>query len=81
MLSEPEPSVVFAGFASGALRFDLRVFIRRDHYAGVLDAVNSAIDQALTENDIEIAVDRQEIQVRPAKEAPPPEKPMSFPPQ
>ncbi len=81
VLPDPEPSVVFAGFASGALRFDLRVFIRREDYAQVLDAVNSAIDQALIANDIEMAVDRQEIQVRPAKEAPRPDKPLSFPPQ
>jgi potassium efflux system protein len=81
VLPDPEPSVVFAGFGSGALRFDLRVFIRREDYAQVLDAVNSAIDQALNANGIEMAVDRQEIQVRPAKEAPRPDKPLSFPPQ
>ena len=51
------PSVVFAGFGSGALRFDLRVFIRREDYAQVLDAVNSAIDQALNANGIEMAVE------------------------
>jgi len=49
--------------------FDLRVFIRREDYAMVLDAVNMAIEEGLKKADIEIAVDRQEIQVRPAKEA------------
>ena len=81
VLPDPQPSVVFAGFGSAALRFDLRLFIRREDYAKVLDALNSAINQTLIENDIEMAVDRQEIQVRPAKEALRPEKPMSFPPQ
>lgn len=81
MLPEPEPSVVLTGFGSGTLRFDPWVFIRREDYAGVLDAINSAIGQTLSENDIEMVVDRQEIQVRPAKEAPRPQTPMSFPPQ
>jgi hypothetical protein len=39
------------------------------------------IDQPLLSNDIDKAVNRQEIQVCPAKGAPRPDKPMSFPPQ
>jgi len=69
VLKEPEPSAIFKGFGPGALMFDLRVFIRREDYAMVLDAVNMAIEEGLKKADIEIAVDRQEIQVRPAKEA------------
>lgn len=68
VLSEPEPIIVFKGFGPGALQFDLRVFIRREDYARVLDAVNTAIEEGLKKADIEIAVDRQEIQVRPAKD-------------
>ena len=81
VLPEPEPSIVFKGFGPGSLQFDLRAFIRRDDYAKVLDALNTAIEEGLKEADIEIAVDRQEIQVRPVKEAPRPEKPLSFPPE
>lgn len=68
VLPEPEPTIVFKGFGPGALQFDLRVFIRREDYAKVLDAVNTAIEEGLKKADIEIAVDRQEIQVRPAKD-------------
>ena len=67
VLPEPEPSIVFKGFGPGALQFDLRVFIRREDYAKVLDAINTAIEEGLKKADIEIAVDRQEIQVRSAK--------------
>ena len=68
VLQEPEPTIVFKGFGPGALQFDLRVFIRREDYAKVLDAVNTAIEEGLKKADIEIAVDRQEIQVRPARD-------------
>ena len=68
VLPEPEPTIVFKGFGPGALQFDLRVFIRREDYAKVLDAINTAIEEGLKKADIEIAVDRQEIQVRPAKD-------------
>lgn len=68
VLQEPEPTIVFKGFGPGALQFDLRVFIRREDYAQVLDAVNTSIEEGLKKADIEIAVDRQEIQVRPAKD-------------
>jgi len=69
VLAEPEPTIVFKGFGPGALQFDLRVFIRREDYARVLDAINTAIEEGLKKADIEIAVDRQEIQVRSAKDA------------
>jgi potassium efflux system protein len=69
VLPEPEPTIVFKGFGPGALQFDLRVFIRREDYAKVLDAINTAIEEGLKKADIEIAVDRQEIQVRPARES------------
>ena len=68
VLQEPEPTIVFKGFGPGALQFDLRVFIRREDYAKVLDAVNTAIEEGLKKADIEIAVDRQEIQVRPSRD-------------
>jgi len=70
VLKEPEPSVIFKGFGPGALQFDLRVFIRREDYALVLDALNTAIEEGLKKADIEIAVDRQEIQVRSARDEP-----------
>ncbi len=79
VLQDPAPSVVFAGFGPGSLRFDLRVFIRRDDYAKVLDAVNTAIEEGLAAAGVEIAAERQEIQVRPPRELPRGEKPMSFP--
>ncbi len=79
VLTDPPPSVVFSGFGPGSLRFDLRVFIRRDDYAKVMDAVNTAVEQGLTKAGIEIATERQEIQVRPAKDLPPGEKQPGFP--
>jgi potassium efflux system protein len=81
VLREPEPSVVFKGFGPGALQFDLRVFIRREAYAEVLDAINTAIEEGLKKANIEIAVDRQEIQVRPAKDAGSKEKSSPFGPE
>ncbi|MBT8449785.1 MAG: mechanosensitive ion channel, partial [Gammaproteobacteria bacterium] len=68
VLPVPAPSVVFNGFGPGALLFNLRVFIRREDYAKVLDSVNTAIQLKLKEEGVEMATDRQEIQVRPAVE-------------
>ena len=68
VLPDPEPSVVFNGFGPGSLLFNLRVFIRREDYAKVLDSVKTAIQLKLSEAGVEIATDRQEIQVRPAVE-------------
>jgi potassium efflux system protein len=67
VLKEPEPSVIFKGFGPGALQFELRVFIHREDYSEVLNAVNSAIEAGLKKANIEIAVDRQEIRVRPSR--------------
>lgn len=67
VLKEPESNVIFKGFGPGALQFELRVFIHREDYSEVLDAVNSPIMAGLKKANIEIAVDRQEIQVRPTK--------------
>lgn len=70
VLKEPTASIIFKGFGPGALQFDLRVFIRREDYAKVLDALNTAIEEGLKKADIEIAVDRQDIQVRSARDEP-----------
>ena len=64
VLKEPEPSVIFKGAGPGALRFELRVFIRREDYSEVLDALNSSIEAGLKKANIDIAVDRQENQAR-----------------
>jgi potassium efflux system protein len=79
VLADPPPSVVFTGFGPGTLRFDLRVFIRRDDFAKVMDAVNTAIEEGLTKAGVEIAAERQEIQVRPPRDIRPGEKSPSFP--
>jgi small-conductance mechanosensitive channel len=75
------PSVVFSGFGPGTLRFGLRVFIHRDDYAKVMDAVNTAIEEGLTQAGIEIAAKRQEIQVRPSRESHPRDRQPLFPPE
>ncbi len=81
VLSDPPPSVVFSGFGPGSLRFDLRVFIRREDYAKVMDAVNTAIEEGLSKAGVEIAAERQEIQVTPPQGSRPRGKPALFPPQ
>ncbi|NNJ98247.1 MAG: mechanosensitive ion channel [Gammaproteobacteria bacterium] len=61
VLKDPKPSVIFKGSGPGALQFELRVFVRREDYSEVLDAVNAAIEAGLKKANIEIAVDRREI--------------------
>ena len=65
VLSDPQPVVVFSAFGASTLDFELRVFA-----AGLLQTrilrheLNTAIDDAFREHNIEIAFPQQDVYVR-----------------
>jgi len=65
VLQDPEPVVIFKGFGSSALEFDLRLYIPDlDSYLTVWHGTNLAIDEAFRKAGIEIAFPQQDIHVR-----------------
>lgn len=65
ILQDPEPVVIFKGFGSSALEFDLRLYIPDlDSYLTVWHATNLAIDKAFRKAGIEIAFPQQDIHIR-----------------
>ena len=65
VLGQPEPSALFKGFGDSSLDFDLRFFIpKRDVYAAVVHEINTAIDRAFREANIEIAFPQRDINIR-----------------
>ncbi len=65
VLDQPEPSALFKGFGDSSLDFDLRFFIpKRDVYAAVVHEINTAIDRAFREANIEIAFPQRDINIR-----------------
>ncbi len=65
VLKEPAPVVLFKGFGTSSLDFELRVFISgMDSYLSVWHNVNCAIDDAFRKAGIEIAFPQQDVHVR-----------------
>jgi len=65
VLQDPEPVVIFKGFGSSALEFDLRLYIPDlDSYLAVWHGINLAIDEAFRKAGIEIAFPQQDIHIR-----------------
>ncbi len=65
VLDEPEPSALFKGFGESTLDFELRVFIpRRDVFSIVVHELNTAIDQAFRQANIEIAFPQRDLNIR-----------------
>lgn len=65
VLDDPESDVVFTEFGDSALVFELRVFVRGiQDYLEVWGKLNTAIDNAFREADIEIAFPQRDLHVR-----------------
>lgn len=65
VLDDPAPSVLFRGFGTSSLDFQLRVYVpSMEYYRQVLHEVHMAIDAAFREAGIEIAFPQQDIHVR-----------------
>ena len=66
------PTVLFMGFGSSSLNFELRCFLRniQDRLVTISD-INFAIDAAFREANIEIPFPQQDIHIRPEKTAAP----------
>ncbi|MFW6164055.1 MAG: mechanosensitive ion channel domain-containing protein, partial [Planctomycetota bacterium] len=68
ILDEPGPSVLFHGFGTSALQFQLRAFIpEMKRYYDAWHQVHMAIDRAFREAGIEIAFPQQDIHLRSAR--------------
>lgn len=65
VLREPAPFVVFQGFGSSSLDFELRVFLKgMEQYIQVWHEINCAIDTAFRRESIEIAFPQRDLHVR-----------------
>jgi len=65
VIEEPKPVVVFTGFGSSSLDFELRVYFSgMDHYIPLWHSINCAIDDAFRKADIEIAFPQQDLHLR-----------------
>ncbi len=65
VLKDPEPVVIFKGFGSSSLDFELRVYIPDiNSYLNVWHEINLAIDNAFRKEKIEIAFPQQDLHVR-----------------
>ena len=65
VLADPGPKVLFLGFGSSSLDFELRVYVPNiDSFLQVKHELHMAIDHAFREADIEIAFPQQDIHVR-----------------
>jgi len=64
-LKDPKPVVIFRGFGSSSLDFELRVYVSGiDSYVPVWHGINCAIDTAFRAAGVEIAFPQQDIHVR-----------------
>lgn len=65
VLAEPEPSAVFLGFGDSTLNFELRVFVASpEDLVPARNLLNTAIDDTLREEGIEIAFPQRDVNVR-----------------
>ncbi|MCA8970555.1 MAG: mechanosensitive ion channel [Planctomycetes bacterium] len=65
VLDDPAPQAIFFGFGDSSLDFQLRVFIStRDLYPQLVDEINTMIDNAFREHDIEIPFPQRDLHVR-----------------
>ncbi len=69
VLKSPEPNVLFKQFGDSTLDFELRVYVAGiDHYLVVKHGLNSAINHAFKEADIEIAFPQRVLHFRKFEE-------------
>lgn len=65
VLREPAATAVFTGFGDSTLSFELRFYLgSRDVYGQVLHEMNTSIDSAFREANLEIAFPQQDIHIR-----------------
>ncbi|MFC1763682.1 mechanosensitive ion channel domain-containing protein, partial [Planctomycetota bacterium] len=65
VLKEPPPLVIFQGFGSSSLDFELRVYLTgMDQYVQAWHQINCAIDTAFRAAGIEIAFPQQDLHLR-----------------
>lgn len=68
VLRNPQPHTIFDEFGESALNFELRVFVTGiNDFLFIRDELNTAIDAAFHENDIEIAFPQRTLWVRDFK--------------
>jgi potassium efflux system protein len=68
ILSDPPPSVLFMGFGSSSLDFELRAHTKFDTLLSVRDELNMAVDKAFRDAEIEIAFPQRDIHIRSVKD-------------
>ncbi|MCA8941022.1 MAG: mechanosensitive ion channel, partial [Planctomycetes bacterium] len=67
VLAEPRPKAIFTGFGDSTLDFQLRVFIASiDDWPRLMNDINTRVQRAFAENDIEIAFPQRDLHVRTA---------------
>lgn len=65
VLADPEPGAVFVGFGDSTLNFELRVFVGSpEDLVPARNLLNTAIDDTLREEGIEIAFPQRDVNVR-----------------
>ena len=69
VLDDPPPSVLFMGFGSSSLDFELRAFTKMDTYLALRDELHMAVDRAFREAGIVIAFPQHDIHVHSVEEA------------
>ncbi|MEM6673980.1 MAG: mechanosensitive ion channel domain-containing protein, partial [Planctomycetota bacterium] len=67
-VEEPAPNVVFSGFGTSSLDFELRVFVSgRESYPRVVHDLHMRVDAAFREAGIEISFPQQDLHIRTAE--------------
>ena len=65
VLEPPSPQAFFIGFGDNSLDFELRVFIDDiDNFSAIRHAINTEIDQAFREANIEISFPQRDLHIR-----------------
>lgn len=70
VLDEPEPYVLFMGFGSSSLDFELRAYVANVEYRlQTRHLLNKAIDQAFRQAGVEIAFPQHDLHIRTIDQA------------
>jgi potassium efflux system protein len=64
VLQDPDPAVLFTGFGSSSLEFELRAHTNFESVVSVQHELHMAVDKAFRQAKIEIAFPQQDIHIR-----------------